>query len=613
MTLRLIHNALYALVYLAVQVTAFDMSRSDNLAVYWGQGTGPDLMDICNGDYIDTVPIAFVVSFDGKKISYNLSGNCDTTIDTSCQFIASAIDICQKNGKIVTISIGGATGSITLQDAQQAEQFAEAIHDTFLAGNGSFRPFGDAVLDGIDLDLESGTSENFVPFVNKILDYSKTDGRKYYITAAPQCPFPDAYQKAVLNAAHFDAVYVQFYNNIQVCGLQKYPELFNYDEWHNWATGDTSVNKDLKIYIGAPASAAAGKYGVDADTLAIIVQKTQSNYTSFGGVMLWDAYEAQQNDNFDQKIKQALIEGGAGAPTNSSSSISGDSSTVSGAAPSSSSDASATAPSSGAGESSESSSSSAVPPPSGTTSATTETDMSTATATGAQSRCTPRYSSGSMPTRTTSASSTDSTVYPTDTATMAAHSGSDYTSVPTSTIAGGSETSPSVGACSTPTASSGGTVNCSGVPEWKKSDMYNRCDTVQDKGKLYWAKLWVSSNEPDTFAEAWEEVGECSTSSTTGSETASASGTVANTNTNMSSKSISSGTASASTESQSAPSPTLASSSKESSSSTGTTSSSAGTCTVTSTSSDTTSATTQTASVSIQPARRVAPWLYRAT
>lgn len=33
---------------------------------------------------------------------------------------------------------------------------------------------------------------------------------RYYITAAPQCPFPDAYLGTVLNAAAFDAVYVQF-------------------------------------------------------------------------------------------------------------------------------------------------------------------------------------------------------------------------------------------------------------------------------------------------------------------------------------------------------------------------------------------------------------------
>ena len=33
---------------------------------------------------------------------------------------------------------------------------------------------------------------------------------RYYVTAAPQCPFPDAELGNALNSAFFDAVYVQF-------------------------------------------------------------------------------------------------------------------------------------------------------------------------------------------------------------------------------------------------------------------------------------------------------------------------------------------------------------------------------------------------------------------
>jgi chitinase len=32
---------------------------------------------------------------------------------------------------------------------------------------------------------------------------------RYYVTAAPQCPFPDGNLGSVLNAVAFDAVYVQ--------------------------------------------------------------------------------------------------------------------------------------------------------------------------------------------------------------------------------------------------------------------------------------------------------------------------------------------------------------------------------------------------------------------
>lgn len=59
-----------------------------------------------------------------------------------------------------------------------------------------------------------------------------------------------------------------------------------------WAK-QTSPNKDVKIYIGAPASStAAGSGYVDATTLGNIALETRQNYSSFGGIMLWDASQA---------------------------------------------------------------------------------------------------------------------------------------------------------------------------------------------------------------------------------------------------------------------------------------------------------------------------------
>lgn len=60
----------------------------------------------------------------------------------------------------------------------------------------------------------------------------------------------------------------------------------------NWAK-NTSPNKNVKIYIGAPASStAAGSGYVDATTLGNIAVQTRSQYSSFGGIMLWDASQA---------------------------------------------------------------------------------------------------------------------------------------------------------------------------------------------------------------------------------------------------------------------------------------------------------------------------------
>jgi len=66
----------------------------------------------------------------------------------NCSFLASDIQSCQAKGKIVTISIGGATGAVGLTSDAQAKQFADTIWNLFLGGSNDTRPFGSAILDG---------------------------------------------------------------------------------------------------------------------------------------------------------------------------------------------------------------------------------------------------------------------------------------------------------------------------------------------------------------------------------------------------------------------------------------------------------------------------------
>lgn len=101
----------------------------------------------------------------------------------------------------------------------------------------------------------------------------------------------------------------------------------------NWAK-NTSPNKNVKVYIGAPASStAAGSGYVDASTLGSIAVATRNQYSSFGGVMLWDASQAygmflnvlvilsdvqcalQANGNFAAAVKNEIKESGSSSPT----------------------------------------------------------------------------------------------------------------------------------------------------------------------------------------------------------------------------------------------------------------------------------------------------------
>ena len=72
------------------------------------------------------------------------------------------------------------------------------------------------------------------------------------------------------------------------CGLDQ-PSDYNFATWDNWAK-TVSPNKDVKVYIGAPGSPdAAGEGYVSVSTLANDVSDAQETWSSFGGVMLWDA------------------------------------------------------------------------------------------------------------------------------------------------------------------------------------------------------------------------------------------------------------------------------------------------------------------------------------
>ncbi|KAL0063817.1 Chitinase 2 [Marasmius tenuissimus] len=231
--------------------------------------------------------------------------------------------MCQDKGKIVTLSLGGDTannpGPVTFSSDAQAEQFADTVWNLFLGGSSTSRPFGNAVLDGIDLDIEGPVpSTGYVAFVNRIRSHTDQANKKYYVTAAPQCPYPDQTLGSILNGARFDAVYVQFYNNP---GCQASSGNINFNQWDQWAKTE-SRNKDVKIFLGVPGAsptAASPASYVDPDTLGELAKLIQDQYSSFGGVMLWDASQAYANGRYDVAIKSALTgatggggEGGGG-------------------------------------------------------------------------------------------------------------------------------------------------------------------------------------------------------------------------------------------------------------------------------------------------------------
>eukprot|EP01117_Protostelium_nocturnum_P001206 TRINITY_DN1152_c0_g2_i5.p1 TRINITY_DN1152_c0_g2~~TRINITY_DN1152_c0_g2_i5.p1 ORF type:complete len:178 (-),score=49.01 TRINITY_DN1152_c0_g2_i5:66-599(-) len=176
----------------------------------------------------------------------------------------------------------------------------------FFSGRSSLpRPFGDVILDGVDLDIEGGSSQYYDLFVKTLKEktFKQDPSRRFYISGAPQCVFPDAYLSSALNTGAFDYVFVQFYNNW--CGVKNFnnPNAFNWNQWEKWAS-----DKKSQIFLGVPADTYAGGGYVDANTIANILNSGIKNSPAYGGVMIWDATVSKVN-GFGAKIASLVHKG----------------------------------------------------------------------------------------------------------------------------------------------------------------------------------------------------------------------------------------------------------------------------------------------------------------
>ncbi|KAL6533266.1 hypothetical protein OROMI_027378 [Orobanche minor] len=267
------------------------------IAIYWGQdGREDSLSKTCATGRFSYVNIAFLSTFgNGQNPLLNLAGHCNPNPSVNnCGFIGEEIKACQKLGIKVMLSIGGGAGTYNLTSSNDAEELSDYLWKNFLSrgANSTARPLGDAVLDGIDLDIERGLSD-YYPYFVRCLRYRKP---KVIISGAPQCPLPDRYLSPALNATVFDYVWVQFYNNPQC----QYNSSSNnstanlLESWRLWTTNESVKAK--KIFLGLPASKdAAGSGFIPAGVLTTEVLPAIKKSHKYGGVMLWSKYWDEQS------------------------------------------------------------------------------------------------------------------------------------------------------------------------------------------------------------------------------------------------------------------------------------------------------------------------------
>ncbi|MFS7945521.1 putative chitinase [Helianthus anomalus] len=266
-------------------------SNAAGISIYWGQnGNEGTLAQTCATGNYEYVNIAFLWTFgNGRTPRMDLAGHCDP-YSNGCTKLTADIESCQRKGIKVMLSIGGGIGSYSLSSKQDAQQVATYLWDNFLGGKSSgIRPLGNASLDGIDFDIEAGGSQHWDDLARYLSAYS-TQGKKVYLTAAPQCPYPDAWLGGALQTGLFDYVWVQFYNNPPCQYSANISSLE--DSWKQW-TSDIPASK---IFLGLPAaSAAAGSGFIPVTDLVSKVLPVIKSSPKYGGVMLWSKYYDDQS------------------------------------------------------------------------------------------------------------------------------------------------------------------------------------------------------------------------------------------------------------------------------------------------------------------------------
>lgn len=261
-------------------------SITAQVAVYWGQNSfgGEQLLALyCQTLEVEVVLVSFLNGY--PNLSINFGGQCNEKFNSGllhCSKIGEDIKSCQAQGKKIFMSLGGAVGEYGFQSEVEGEAFAEVLWNKFGGGQDNERPFDDAIIDGFDFDVENKNQVGYVAMAKKLREYFSESSRQYYLSAAPQCVYPDQSVGDLMLQVPLDYAFVQFYNN--PCAVEKD---FNWKTWSDWAAN--SPNPNVKLFLGLPgAPSSAGSGYIDSTTICETIDNIRSS-PNFGGVMFWDA------------------------------------------------------------------------------------------------------------------------------------------------------------------------------------------------------------------------------------------------------------------------------------------------------------------------------------
>ncbi|KAF2436676.1 glycoside hydrolase [Tothia fuscella] len=331
---------------LTLASAAFSATSKNNVVYYWGQGPDQaDLSTACSNPAVDIVVIGFINVYpDQGNHSYpgsNFGNACDGTTYTTvpglfsgssgeetellkkCDGINPGIKVCQAAGKKVLLSLGGGyPHNGWLKSETSANDFADFLWGAFgpqkstWVNSGKPRPFGDAIVDGFDFDIETYSfattptdsngqtltapeSYGYDYMIARLRSHYATVARTYYISGAPQCIISDVHLGPSIANSWYDFLFVQLYNTPECsarASLTPGKSTFTLDKWE--AVVAQNPNPNIRVFLGLPAStkaSASADYYLTPSEVYTLTEPLYSSMEHFGGIMLWEATYAARN------------------------------------------------------------------------------------------------------------------------------------------------------------------------------------------------------------------------------------------------------------------------------------------------------------------------------
>uniref|UniRef100_A0A0D9WEC1 GH18 domain-containing protein n=1 Tax=Leersia perrieri TaxID=77586 RepID=A0A0D9WEC1_9ORYZ len=248
------------------------------VVVFWGRNKDEgSLKEACDTGLYTTVIISFLSAFGHGSYKLDISGH-------PVSAVGADIKHCQSKGILVLLSIGGQGGEYSLPSSQAAADLHDYLWNAFLPGGrqGIPRPFGDAVVDGVDFFIDQGSTEHYDELARLLFAHNK-----YYkgrlgvmLTATVRCGYPDQRLQAALATGLFSWIHVKVFGDGRCTWGRR-------DSLEKWA----AAYPDSKIFVGIVVSPEQDRdaYMSHKDLYFDVLQFVNKLH-NYGGVMVWDRY-----------------------------------------------------------------------------------------------------------------------------------------------------------------------------------------------------------------------------------------------------------------------------------------------------------------------------------